>query len=98
MRIAHSHNTGFQTHNKIKIFVGNSMKKNLNKNATHYLACSELAGNWLFGNSKDVRIIRNAVNLDQYKFDMKKRLEFLSLIHIFLFFLRPYIFQSYIQK
>lgn len=76
VRIAHSHNTGFQTHNKIKIFVGNSMKKNLNKNATHYLACSELAGNWLFGNSKDVRIIRNAVDLDQYKFDMKKRLEF----------------------
>ena len=48
IRIAHSHNIGFQSKNKLKIMVGNIFKKPLKKYATDYFACSKLAGKWLF--------------------------------------------------
>ena len=52
IRIAHAHNVGFQTKNKVKILVGNILKNALIKNATDYFACSKTAGEWLFG--KDI--------------------------------------------
>ena len=72
IRIPHSHNIGFQSKNKIKILVGDILKKPLKKYATHYFACSELAGKWLFGNEK-VKIIHNAVDYKRFKFNLEKR-------------------------
>lgn len=73
MRIAHSHNIGFQTKNGLKIIIGNILKKSLIKNATDYFACSELAGKWLFGkkiiNSNKLRVIHNAVDYEKFKFN-----------------------------
>ena len=74
VRIAHSHNIGFQSKNKLKIWVGDILKKPLRKYATHYFACSELAGKWLFGNEK-VTVIHNAVDYDKFKFNQQKRNE-----------------------
>ncbi len=68
VRIAHSHNIGFQSKNKIKIMIGNVFKRPLRKYATHYFACSKLAGKWLFGD-KEVKIIHNAVDYEKFKFD-----------------------------
>ena len=46
---------------------------------THYLACSELAGRFQFGDRKwesgSVRLVKNAIELDQFKFDEKARAE-----------------------
>ncbi len=72
VRIAHSHNIGFQSKNKLKIMLGNAFKKPLKKYATHYFACSNLAGKWLFGEEK-VKIIHNAVDYEKFKFDPAKR-------------------------
>lgn len=72
VRIAHSHNIGFQSKNKIKILVGDIFKKPLKKYATHYFACSTLAGKWLFGNS-EVKVIHNAVDYEKFKFNGAKR-------------------------
>ena len=73
IRIAHSHNTGFQTRNKIKILVGDVFKPLLKRYATHFFACSKIAGEWLFGKKSvdkgKVIIIHNAVDYDKYKFD-----------------------------
>ena len=76
IRIAHSHSTT----NKIE------WKKNLLKKflkhfskvyATDYFACSELAGRYLFGNKTynkgKVVVIKNAIELNRYVFDEKKR-------------------------
>ncbi len=71
-RIAHSHNIGFQSKNKIKILIGDLFKKPLKKYATHYFACSKLAGKWLFGEEK-VKIIHNAVDYKKFKFNPEKR-------------------------
>lgn len=76
VRIAHSHST---TNKK-------EWKKNLLKTflrpfakvyATHYFACTEHAGRWLFGDkefeSGNVYILNNAIDLDKFKFDEEIR-------------------------
>lgn len=77
VRIAHSHNIGFQSKNKVKIFLGDILKKPLKMVSTHYFACSEIAGEWLFGKksveNKEVYVIHNAVDLEKFKFDNLKR-------------------------
>ncbi len=72
VRVAHSHNIGFQSKNKMKILIGDLFKKPLKKYATHYFACSKLAGKWLFGKS-EVKIIHNAVDYQKFKFNQTKR-------------------------
>lgn len=44
--------------------------------ATDYWACSDKAALWLYGNSGKSRVIKNAINLSEYKFDIKKRNEY----------------------
>ncbi|ODM24841.1 hypothetical protein A7W90_00675 [Clostridium sp. Bc-iso-3] len=73
VRIAHSHNTGFQTNNPMKVFIGNRMKSRLKKYANYYFACSDLAAKWLFESTDNVRIIRNAVDLSKFRFNPEKR-------------------------
>ena len=74
IRIAHSHNTGFQTQSKAQILMGNIFKPLLKKYATHYFACSTLAGEWLFGKSNaKVKIIHNAVDYEKFKINTEKR-------------------------
>ena len=78
IRIAHSHST---TNKK-------EWKKNLIKKvlrpfsrifATNYMACTEHAGRWLFGNKEydkgNVYILNNAIDLDKFKYDEKIRKE-----------------------
>lgn len=74
IRIAHSHNTDFQTKNIIKKFIGNQFKGLLKKNATDYMACSKDAGKWLFGNEK-VIVLKNAINIKKFTFDNQTRNE-----------------------
>lgn len=74
VRIAHSHNIGFQSKSRFKIWIGNVFKRPLKKYATHYFACSKLAGKWLFG-EEEVKIIHNAVDYDKFKFDPARRKE-----------------------
>ena len=69
IRIAHSHSTSFQTNNKIKIILGDILKKRLIKYTTNFFACSKDAGNWLFGKKEDVLILKNAINISKYKYN-----------------------------
>lgn len=49
VRVAHSHNTGFQSKNPLVIALGNMMMMPMKKYATHWAGCSKLACEWLFG-------------------------------------------------
>lgn len=86
VRIAHSHNIGFQSKNKIQIMIGNLCKPLLKKYATDYFACAYLAGEWLFGKKavKDgkVRVIHNAVEYEKFKFNEEKRIEIRNRLNI----------------
>lgn len=86
LRIAHSHNTGFQTQSKAQILMGNIFKPLLKKYATHYFACSTLAGEWLFGKTNvkkgKVKIIHNAVDYEKFKINTEKRNEIRQELNI----------------
>lgn len=77
IRVAHSHALGFQTTSHLKVMIGNFLKKSLLLYATDYFACSNLAGQWLFGNdiiySKNFKVIHNGVDYSKFEFNPKIR-------------------------
>lgn len=72
IRIAHSHNTQHLTTNPVKFQFNEFARKNINKYATESFACSDAAGKWLFG-STSFKVIHNAINTNDYAFDIQKR-------------------------
>lgn len=74
VRIAHSHNTQHLTTNPIKLFLLERARKSINLYATHRMACSEVAGKWLFGDAP-FQIIRNAIDIDKFLYDSVMRKE-----------------------
>lgn len=86
VRIAHSHADSFQSKNFLLKLVGNMLMIPLNRNATHYCACSQSAGKWMFGHwySKKIpiTIIKNAIDLNKYKYNEKTDLELRALYKI----------------
>lgn len=73
IRIAHSHNTQHLTNSKIKFFLNEYARKNINKYTTHRFACSKEAGEWLFGEKDKFEIIKNAVDIDIFLFNLALR-------------------------
>lgn len=77
IRIAHSHNTQHLTNSKLKYLLNEIARKNITKYATHFYACSELAGRWLYGEkcykSGKVKIIKNAIDVKKYLFNSQLR-------------------------
>lgn len=69
VRIAHAHNrpVGFD----LKSIVREYFRFRLPPYATHYFACGQEAGDWLFGEKNRARVIqeRNAVDTAQYRYD-----------------------------
>ena len=78
IRIAHSHSTSNKIEKK-KNIIKNILRPFSKKYATHYFACTEHAGIWLFGRQSvyenEVFIVNNGINLDDYKFNEKIRNE-----------------------
>lgn len=78
IRIAHSHSTSNKKEWK-KTIIKNILRPFSKKYATHYVACSELAGRWLFGNKTydagEVVLINNAIDLDKFAFNKTAREE-----------------------
>lgn len=72
VRIAHSHNTQHLTTNPIKLFFLEKARKNINKYATHRMACSDVAGKWLFGD-KPFTIVHNAIEVEKFAFKEEER-------------------------
>ena len=77
-RIAHSHSTSNKKEWKRNI-IKNLLRPFSKIYATHYFACSELAGRWLFGNKTydkgKVTIVNNAIDLNKFAFNQKSREE-----------------------
>lgn len=74
IRIIHSHNSGYEYRpgilRKILITINKII---LNFSATDYWACSQKAGEWMFGKNKKFKIIHNAIDANNFKFDTIKR-------------------------
>ena len=68
VRICHAHST--TDRRELTSIVKNTLKRYAARYATDLLACSESAAKWMYG--KDVercRILKNAIDLDRYRFD-----------------------------
>lgn len=78
-RISHSHNSFNVQREKTsilkKVFLP-VVRKTICLTATDFLACSEVAGQWLFG-KKTMRkkgvVVKNGINVDAYHFDLHAR-------------------------
>lgn len=73
--ICHSHciPKGFNLKQIMRIY----FKKRMEKYITHRFACSKVAGQWLFGEkyARDVRVIKNPIDAQQYIYDSEKRMK-----------------------
>ena len=78
VRIAHSHSTS-NPKERVRNILKNMLRPYSRKYATHYFACSEYAGRWLFGDKAYddglVTVINNAIDLGKFAFDGNKRAE-----------------------
>lgn len=72
VRIVHSHNTQHLTTNPIKLFFLEQARKNINKYATHRMACSNVAGKWLFGD-EPFTVVHNAIEVEKFAFKEEER-------------------------
>lgn len=76
VRISHSHSTSHKKEH-LRHLIKNCLRPFSKKYATHYFACSEKAGRWLFGNkvvnSKEVFYINNGINLENFSFNLERR-------------------------
>lgn len=66
--IGHSHNTKCMVMWQHYLF-----KPWVNFVLTHRFACSKEAGEWVFGNKKDVKLVNNAIDTKKYHFDKELR-------------------------
>ena len=75
VRIMHSHNTKM-TQNIMHNMLHNLHSINIDKVATNYLACGELAGQWMYGKSKvkdKFYVLYNGISLKDYAYDAELR-------------------------
>lgn len=102
IRISHSHNTQHITNNKIKIVFNNYAKRKIKNYATHLFACSKDAGRWLYGEKciedGKVLIIHNAIELDKFVYNEKKRYEIRNKLDLDGFFVIGHVGRFDYQK
>lgn len=78
VRISHAHSTGSNKEG-FRNFAKRLLRRFSKCYATHYFACGEKAGRWLFGDKTfdkgEVTIINNAIDLEKFKFNPEMRKE-----------------------
>lgn len=78
IRIAHSHSTS-NPHEFVRNSIKNVLRLKSKKYATNLVACSEVAGRWLFGDKAfdqgKVTIFNNGIDIDKFRFDEAVRIQ-----------------------
>ncbi len=81
IRISHSHSSSHKKE-RIRHLIKLIFRKFSKRYATNYLACSKLAGNWLFGKDTDFQVINNGINIQEFTFDKEKRATIRKMLNI----------------
>lgn len=76
VRISHSHSTTNKSEKK-KNLLKQFLRPFSKLFSTHYFACTEHAGIWMFGKKEkeNIYVLNNAIDLEQFKYDEKSRKE-----------------------
>lgn len=72
--IVHSHSSGISGHYRIFSYFLHLLSRPAIKQARYKCACSDVAALWMFGTTKNVRIIRNGVDIEKYKYKHSERM------------------------
>ncbi len=82
-RIIHSHNSQ-NMDSKLRVLLHKWNKRSIGKYATDYWACSEAAAHWFYNDElmKKVVVIHNAIDVEQMKYDERKRKAIREQYHI----------------
>ena len=73
-RIIHSHNNGYMFKYNIKQKLYEQYAKLFMKRyATHFFACSNEAGRWMFGKNTKYQVVPNAIDIYKFKYDVQVR-------------------------
>ncbi len=77
IRIIHSHNSGIQQAIGTKLSFFHRLteqynRKVLDRYATHFFACSRVAGDWMFG-GRPYTVIKNGIRISEYSYSEEKR-------------------------
>ena len=76
VRICHGHNTASKGETK-KNILKYALRPFAKVNANYLFACSQYAGNWLYGNSSikssTVKVVRNAIDIERFRFNNEAR-------------------------
>lgn len=70
--IAHGHNA-YVKENPIKLLVRKMGLRSIRRTADHLFACSNVAGQWMFGSRASFLVVKNAINIDNFAFDIAAR-------------------------
>lgn len=77
VRISHSHNTEHLVNSRLKYILHQNLLRFSKLFCTNYMACSEEAGKWLFGNdiiyNKRFKVIKNAIDYNKFIFNQNTR-------------------------
>lgn len=86
VRVAHSHNTDFQTKNPLSKMLGDAMKRPLKRYATHKIGCSKDACGWLFGKDAvergEAQTILNGIESSLFSYDEQTRIDIRKELNI----------------
>lgn len=91
--IGHSHNIRCNV-----VWQHRLLKPLVNHVLTHRFACSEAAGEWVFGKRAHVDIVNNAIDTDKYLFDECKRDEFRKKLALQDNFIVGFVGRLHMQK
>ena len=76
-RIYHSHSAYVLGKSRLKLFIYSYMSKKITKHATHYFACSNAAGEWIFEEKivkeGKVKVIYNGIDTNRFAYEPQKR-------------------------
>lgn len=71
--IAHSHSANARYNSCLEKMYKRYSRSMINKNADIALACSEIAGRWLFGTKRNFEIIENGIEIEKYLYNKNDR-------------------------
>lgn len=69
--IAHSHTAGGNV--QIKSFIKSKLRSRISNHSDYLFACSKNAGEWMFGNDNNARVINNAIDVRKYTYSFPIR-------------------------
>ena len=74
VRICHNHSTAGPGETK-KNILKNILRHFSKIYPTELFACSEYAGRWIYGDKASFRVIKNAIDIDRFRYNEKTRIE-----------------------